>query len=305
MTAGERQRLKRGLAFISPWLIGFLAFSLYPLIASFAFSLTDYSVLAKPVWIGADNYSLMLEDAVFWKAVTNTLIFAALAIPMSLIMAFLLALLLNAGVPGTGLFRTLFFLPSLVPLVCLGLLWRWLLNGQVGLVNQGLQPILDAVNAVLGTGLQAPNWLVDPAYAKLGLVLAGVWGCGHAMVIFLAGLQDVPRQLYEAADIDGAGFWRKTWHITLPMVSPVIYFNGIMGLIGAFQVFAVPFVMTAGGDGPGRSLLFLATYIYQNAFEYWNMGYACAMGLVLFLLILGLTLLATRLLEKHVHYAGR
>jgi multiple sugar transport system permease protein len=305
MTSGERHRLKLGLVFISPWAIGFLAFSLYPLLASFAFSLTDYSVLARPVWIGADNYALMLEDAVFWQAVTNTLVFAALAIPMGLIMAFLLALLLNTGVPGTGLFRTLFFLPSLVPLVCLGLLWRWLLNGQLGLVNQALQPILDRINALFGTGLQAPNWLVDPAYAKLGLVLAGVWGCGHAMVIFLAGLQDVPRQLYEAADIDGAGFWRKTWHITVPMVSPVFYFNGIMGLIGAFQVFAVPFVMTSGGDGPGRSLLFLATYIYQNAFEYWNMGYACAMGLVLFLLILGLTLLATRLSERYIHYAGR
>ncbi|MCX6935119.1 MAG: sugar ABC transporter permease, partial [Verrucomicrobia bacterium] len=160
------------------------------------------------------------------------------------------------------------------------------------------------LNSLFSLSLTPPNWLQEPAFAKWGLIFTGLWGVGHAMVIFLAGLQDIPRHLYESAEIDGAGFWQKTWAITLPMLSPVIYFNGIMSLIGSFQVFAVPYVMTDGGDGPERSLLFLATYLYQNAFDYWNMGYACAIGLFIFILILLLTLLATKVSSRHVHYEG-
>jgi multiple sugar transport system permease protein len=165
--------------------------------------------------------------------------------------------------------------------------------------------VLNLINSVLATHLVAPNWLQEPAYAKWGIIFTVLWGVGQAVVIYLAGLQDVPRHLYESADIDGANFWQKTLHITLPVISPVLYFNTIIGLIGAFQVFAVPYVMTSGGDGPDRSLLFLATYLYQNAFDYWNMGYACTIGLVLFLLVLGLTYLATRLAERHIYYAGK
>ena len=150
-----------------------------------------------------------------------------------------------------------------------------------------------------------PNWLQEPGYAKWGIIFTGLWGVGQAVVIYVAGLQDVPRHLYESADMDGANFWQKTRHITLPVISPVIYFNTIMGLIGAFQVFAVPYVMTSGGDGPDRSLLFMTTYIYQNAFDYWNMGYACTIGLTLFLLVLALTYGAMKLSERHVYYAGK
>ncbi len=301
----EKRNLRLGLLFISPWIIGFLAFAVYPLVSTIYFSLCDYSVLLPPTYVGVTNYKDLFTDAIFWKAVYNTFFFALFAIPLGLVISLSLAIILNFNLPGKGIFRTIFFLPSLVPMVCLAVLWQWMLNGELGLVNNVLRPGLNLINSVLATHLAAPNWLQEPAYAKWGIILTVLWGVGQAVVIYLAGLQDVPRHLYESADIDGANFWQKTLHITLPVISPVIYFNTIIGLIGAFQVFAVPYVMTSGGDGPDRSLLFLATYLYQNAFDYWNMGYACTIGLVLFLLVLALTYLATRLAERHIYYAGK
>jgi multiple sugar transport system permease protein len=305
MTRDEKRNLRLGLAFISPWIAGFLALCVYPLISSIYYSLCDYSVLSPAVFIGAQNYRDLWGDASFWKSVYNTFFFAAFAIPLGLIVSLSLAILLNFSIPCRGIFRTIFFLPSLVPMVCLAVLWQWILNGELGLINLALRPVLDTINAIAGTQLNAPNWLQDARYAKWGIIFTGLWGVGNAVVIYLAGLQDIPRYLYESAAIDGASFWTKTIHITLPTLSPVIYFNTIMGLIGSFQVFAVPYVMTGGGDGPERSLLFVATYLYQNAFDYWNMGYASAIGLILFLIILALTYLATKLSEKHVFYAGK
>ena len=244
----------------------------------------------------------MFTDTTFWHAVSNTAYFAAFTIPLSFLISFSLALLLNFDIPARGFFRAVFFLPSLVPMVSLAVLWKWLLNGDVGLVNDTIQPSLHGINAVFGAHLHAPNWLQDARYAKWGVIFATLWGVGQAMVIYLAGLQDVPRHLYEAAEIDGAGFWRKTLHISLPALSPVIYFNTIMALIGSLQVFAVPFVMTSGMDGPERSLLFITTYLYQNAFDYFQMGYACAIGMVMFALILVITYLATKFSERHVFY---
>ena len=305
MTRGEKQQLRLGLAFISPWIGGFLLLSVYPLVSTVVYSLCDYSVLSRPVFVGGSNYKDLFTDAIFWRSVYNTFFFAACAIPLGLLVSLTLAILLNFNLPGKGVFRTVFFLPSLVPLVCLGLLWQWMLNGELGLLNSVIRPFFHAANALFGTSLAPPNWLSDARYAKWGVVFSSVWGVGQAVVIYLAGLQDVPRHLYESAEIDGASFWHKTRHITLPMISPVIYFNAIMGLIGAFQVFAVPYVMTNGGDGPGRSLLFITTYLYQNAFDYSNMGYACAIGLVLFVIILGLTVSVVRTAERHVHYEGQ
>jgi multiple sugar transport system permease protein len=305
MTGQERHNLGTGLLFISPWIVGFLVLCAYPLVSSVYFSLCDYSVLSPAVFIGVQNYRDLATDEVFWTALYNTFFFAAFAIPLGLLVSLSLAVLLNFEARGRGFFRTVFFLPSLVPMVCLAVLWQWMLNGELGLVNSTINPGLDVFNNALGTHWQAPNWLMEARYAKWGIIFTVLWGVGNAVVIFLAGLQDVPRHLYESADIDGAGFWQKTLHITLPVISPVIYFNMIMGLIGSFQVFAVPYVMTGGGDGPGRSLLFLATYLYQNAFDYWNMGYACAIGVLLFGIILLLTLLATKLSERHVYYAGK
>jgi multiple sugar transport system permease protein len=308
MTQQERARLARGLLFVSPWLIGFVLFSAYPLVATAVFSLTDYSVLSKPVFIGEGNFRDLVTDPIFWQALSNTLIFAVLAVPLNTIVACFLAILLNFNIRGRGIYRTVFFLPSLVPLVCLAIVWRWLLNGELGLINSAMAPFLESINGLLGTGLRPPNWLHDASYTKLGLVLAGLWGVGHAMVIYLAGLQEAPIEYYEAAEIDGAGFWQKLFRITLPLLSPYIFFNLIMGIIGTLQIFAVPYVMmggTAGINGiagPERSMLFIATYIYQNAFAYWNMGYACAISIIFFIIVLALTLLIVRLSERRVHY---
>lgn len=305
MTKEERRNLYTGLAFISPWIIGFFAFCVYPLASSVYFSLCDYSVLSPAVFIGAHNYTDLAVDEVFWTALGNTFFFCAAAIPLGLVVALALAILLNFDIRCRGIYRTIFFLPSLVPMVCLAVLWQWLLNGEVGLVNNLLNPVLGLMNDLFGTQWVAPNWLAEARWAKWGLIFTVIWGVGNAVVIFLAGLQDVPRHLYESAEIDGAGFWHKTLHITLPILSPVIYFNVVMGLIGSFQVFAVPYVLTGGGDGPQRSLLFLATYLYQNAFDFWNMGYACAIGVVLFVIILACTLVLRAFAEKHIYYAGK
>ena len=305
MTRIEKQNLRIGLLFISPWIIGFLALCVYPLLSSFYNSLCDYSVLSPAVFVGIDNYCHLFTDELFWKALYNTVFFAAFSIPLGLLVSLTLAILLNFDLPGKGFFRTVFFLPSLVPMVCLAVLWQWMLNGDLGLINNALNPVLHEINKLIGSHFQAPNWLQLAAYAKWGIIFTGLWGVGNPMVIYLAGLQDVPRHLYESADIDGANFWHKTIHITLPVISPVIYFNTIMALIGSFQVFAVPYVMTGGGDGPERSLLFIATYLYQNAFDHWHMGYACAIGMILFLIILTLTYVATKLSERHIYYAGK
>lgn len=309
MTRTQTSNTLKGLLFISPWILGFLAFAVYPLVATVYFSFMDYSVLAPPVAIGGENYAELATDSNFMKAVFNTVFFALVSVPLNTAMACFLAVLLNFKVLGKSFFRTAFFLPSLVPMVCLGVIWRWLLNGEVGLVNQIIGPFADLANIILGTHFSAPAWLEDPSFTKLGLVVASVWGLGHAMVIFLAGLQEVPLELYEAAELDGAGFWSKLRHVTLPMISPYILFNLIMGFIASFQVFAVPFVMMDGVNeppgGPGGSMLFAATYIYLKAFQDWEMGYACAMALIFFLLVLALTLTLMKISERRVHYAGK
>jgi multiple sugar transport system permease protein len=305
MKFAEQGRLGRALLFIAPWLVGFLFLNLYPFVASVAYSLCDYSALSVPVFLGLNNYAELFRDPVFWKALTNTLLFAAFAIPLGTALSIGLAVLLNQPLPGQGLFRTIFFLPSLVPAISLAILWQWMLNGPVGLVNLAVRPVLQAINAVAGTSLQAPDWLNDPTWALWGLILTGLWGTGHAVVIYLAGLQEIPAELYEAAELDGTTPWQRFLHVTLPMLSPVIFFNVLMGIIGALQTFAVPYILTGGGDGPGRSLLFLATYIYQHAFDYWNMGYASALALILFLVIVLLSFAAVKLGEKKVHYGGR
>lgn len=294
MTRADRRRLLTGLAFVSPWMVGFLVFTLYPLVASLGYSFCDYDALSRPVWVGALNYREMFTDRVFWQALYNTLFFAALALPMGLVMSLLVAVLLNQPVRGRPVFRAIFFLPSLIPVVASSMIWLWILNGNFGLLNYALRAV----------GVHhPPQWLADPAWTKPSLVLMSLWGIGHAVVIYLAALQDVPRALYESAELDGAGGWAKLRHVTLPMISPVIYFNLIMGIIGSLQVFSQAFIMLGGG-GPQRSALFYAVYLYQNAFEYGQMGYASAMAWILFAIILFLTWLANRLTRRHVYYAG-
>jgi len=293
MTRGEFRTLLTGLAFCSPWFLGFLFFTLYPVGASIYYSFCDYDVLSAPAWIGALNYQDMWSDSVFWKSLRNTFYFATVSIPLGLVFSLLLAVLLNNSVVGRPVFRTFFFLPSLVPAVATAMLWLWVLNGKFGLLNYALSLL----------GVRGPDWLGDQNWTMPSVILTSLWGVGGSVVIYLAALQDVSRELYESAMIDGANAWHKLRHITLPMISPVIFFNLIMGIIGALQVFAGPYIMFGGG-GPNRSALFYAIYIYQNAFEYNQMGYACAMAWILFLIILALTWIATRATRKHVYYAG-
>ncbi|MEQ9454209.1 MAG: sugar ABC transporter permease [Phycisphaeraceae bacterium] len=295
MTPGERQKLRLGLAFISPWIIGFAVFGLYPVAMAVYFSFCDYDILRSPILIGTENYTYMLQDEIFWLSLWNTAYYAAFAVPLGLIMALLCAVLLNKEILGRSIFRTLFYIPAIVPLVGVAMIWLWLFNGQFGLVNYALSYLF---------GIQGPLWLDDPAWTKNTLILSQVWQIGGTMVLFLAGLQDVPRSLYESAELDGANSLRKFWSITIPMVSPVIYFNLIMGIIGGMQEFVKPFVMLGPDGGPERSALLYAVYLYQNAFTYNNMGYACAMAVVLFGIILFLTWLAHVGMRRHLYYAG-
>jgi multiple sugar transport system permease protein len=300
----KNRRLWLGLAFISPWLVGFGAFTLFPLVQAIYYSFCDYCVLTPPFFIGGQNYVAMVHDRVFWLALSNTLFFAVLYLPLSTIFALLLSLLLHLRIPGQGLWRTLYFLPTVVPMVCLAVVWRWLLMGDGGLVNMLLSPLVEAINTLCGTRLHAPNWLLEPGPAFAALVLASLWTVGNTVLIFLAALREVPAHLYEAAEIDGASHWQKYFHVTFPSISPAIFFILVTGFIGCMQTFAVPFVLMNGEDGPKQAMLFLSTYIFRNAFEYWNMGYACALALVLFLLVLVMTLFMVRLLARRVYIAA-
>jgi multiple sugar transport system permease protein len=289
---GGLRRLLTGLAFVSPWLIGFTVFQLYPILASLYYSLCDFSVLESAQFIGAANYVELAGDEVFQKALVNTLFYAAVSLPLGILLALAIAMLLNTGVGGMTVYRTIFFLPSLIPTVAMAILWLWIFNGEHGILNYVLALI----------GVDGPGWLSSPQWSKPALVLLSLWGVGHAMVIYLAGLQDVPQHLYEAADLDGASWWHKIRHVTLPMLSPVILFNLIIAIIGTFQFFAVPFIMAPGGQ-PARSAYFLAVNLYDSAFAYLRMGYASAMAWVLFLVVLVLSLVALRVSERHVHYS--
>ncbi len=287
----RRRDARIGILFASPWIIGFLVFLAYPVVASFVYSFTDFSILRPPRLIGLENYSELVRDEVFYKSLVNTLVYTLGAVPLSTVVAIALALLLNTKVRGMAFYRTIFFLPSLVPMVALGTLFLWVFNGDYGILNDLLRRI----------HITAPNWLGDPAWAKSTLIMIAAWGCGQAMIIYLAGLQDVPIALYEAAEIDGAKTWAKTRCVTLPMISPVILFNVVMGIIGSLQVFAVPYVMFPGG-APARSTYFYTSYLFDNAILYQRMGFASAMGWVMFIITLLLTLLSLKLSERHVHY---
>jgi len=285
---------RNGLLFCLPWLIGLTVFLLYPLAAAFYYSLCDYSVLLPPVFIGFENYTDLLKDPLFWKSLWNTTYFAVGSVGLGTLMALTLAILLNSKVRGLAFYRTVFFLPSLMPVVAGSLLWFIMYAGQGGIINTLLGKI----------GIEGPAWLSDPAWAKLALIFMAVWGAGNAMVIYLAGLQDVPVSLYEASIIDGANWFERLVHVTLPMISPVIYFNVIMGIIGGLQAFAQPLIMTgaSGVGAPEQSTLFYVLQLYSVGFMDMRMGYASAMAWVLFLIILGLTFAATHLSRRWVTY---
>ena len=301
MKAAQERRI--GLLFISPFLIGFTVFTVYPVCASLWYSFCEYEVLSPPRFIGLENYREMLSDDRFSKGLWNTLTFTVFAVPVTMVTALLLAFLLNLKLRGQALYRTIFFLPSIVPIIASSVLWLWLLNSDYGLINAALRPPLSWLNAAFGLRLEPPGWLTDPAYAKPALILMAAWGVGGNMILYLAALGDVPRQLHEAAELDGAGAWARARHVTLPMISPVLFFTLVMGLIHSFQYFAQPLVMWPGG-APGDSALFYALYLFQNAFLYLRMGYASAQAWLLFLVIIATTLLVFRSTRRFVYYAG-
>jgi len=293
LTPSVRRDLRNGLLFVSPWLLGLLIFTLYPIVASFYYSFTNYDIISPPVFVGLTNYKdLLTNDPLFWKAVGNTLYYVALAVPLNLLVALSVALLLNLKVRGMVFYRTLFYLPSIVPDVAAALLWGWILNSQFGLANAFLRSL----------GLPTVGWFTDPAWSKPALILIGLWSVGGAMVIFLAALQDIPDYLYEAADLDGATALSKTWQITLPMLTPTIFFNLILGMIGAFQYFTTAFVLTGGG--PVSSTLFYSLLLYSNAFSYFKMGYGSAMAWLLVAFIFLLTWIVFKTANRWVYYEG-
>jgi len=303
-----RQHTINGLLFTSPAILGLVLLTAYPLAASLYYSFCSYSALKPPVWVGLGNYRLIWRDlshrGLLFEAIWNTVYYSVFAVPLGIIAAFLLALLLNQKVRGQAFFRTLFYVPSVVPVVASSVLWLWLLNPQHGLVNlmvrwTGLEKLLSVL------GVKTPiGWLADPAWSKPALIVMSIWGVGNAMVIFLAGLQGVPEEYYEAAELDGASSWQKTRHITAPMMSPYILFMLIMGLIGSFQYFTQAWVMTNGTGSPANSTMMYPMYLFQNAFQFFKMGYACAMAWLLFVAIVTATGLIFKTSARYVYYGG-
>jgi len=282
-----------GLLFISPWLIGLLAFTAYPVLASLYYSFTLYDIINPAQFIGLQNYIFMFtQDPTFPITVFNTMYLVIIGVPCGLVVSFLLANLLNNSVKGRPFFRTIFFLPSIVPVIATAMVWLWIYNPNYGIINATLAAI----------GLQVVPWLSSPDLAKFSIIIIGVWGQGAAIVIFLAALQDVPRELYDAAKVDGAGAFRRFKDVTIPLCTPSVLFVLITGLIGAFQEFSLAWILTRGG--PMQSTTFYAVYLYQSAFQFFKMGYASALAWVLFLIIVTFTAITFRTSARWVYYAG-
>ncbi len=291
----QRREARTGLLFVLPWLIGLVVFTAYPIIASIYLSFTSYTIVQSPKWIGLDNYKTMFTaDPSFLLSVSNSLIYALLAVPLSLIVSLGLALLLNMKTAGIGVYRTLFYLPSLVPPVAGTIIFVVLLNPQGGLVNVVLQAL----------GMTPPGWFTDPAWAKPALVMLSLWRVGEGALIFLAGLQDIPASLLEAAAIDGASAFQRFRRITLPLLTPVILFNLVMSVIYSFQVFTQALVVGGTTGQPLESTLMFMVLIYRNAFRYFKLGYASALAVLLFIVIMTLTLVIFRSAKLWVFYEG-
>jgi multiple sugar transport system permease protein len=283
----------KGLAFLSPWIIGFTLFTAVPILMSLYFSFTNYSLLKAPTFVGLDNYRDLFHDKWFWVALSVTGRYALMALPASMFVSLGVAILLNQPIRSQAVYRTIIFLPSLVPIAASAMIWFWLFNTKLGLINYGLSYL----------HIPAVGWLTNPSVALPALAFMSLWGVGNTVVIYLAGLQDVPKDLYEAAALDGATGWRRMWHVTLPMLSPVIFFNLVIAIIGVFRVMDLPYIMTTGG--PAGATEFIALYVYQNAFMYVRMGYASAMAWMQLLIVFALTAVAFWSSKRWVYYQGK
>ncbi|MBU6350746.1 MAG: sugar ABC transporter permease [Chloroflexi bacterium] len=293
MTKTEKRNQLLGMLFISPWLLGFLLFALFPLVASLYYSMTNYDFIRQPQFIGVTNYTrLFTVDPDFWTVMYNTLYYVGFGVPLGIAVAFLIANLLNSNIQGRTFFRSVIYIPSIVPAVCTAMVWLFILNVQYGVINGVLKTL----------GVPTIPFLSSPELAKPSLILIYVWAQGTAVVIFLAALQDVPRSLYDAALVDGANAWARFWNVTVPMCTPVLLFNFIMGIISAFQDFTLPFVLTGGG--PMKSTEFYVVSLYRNAFVQFSIGKASAMAWILFLIILLFSVLLFRSSARWIYYGG-
>ena len=295
----RRREARDGIVFILPWFLGLLIFILGPFVAGFYYSLTEYDSLLPANWLGVENYRrILFDDDRFWLTVYNTVWYVCAAVVPQVILGLLLAVLLNQKARGITVFRTVFFMPSIVPIVASVSLFIFILHDRFGLLNETLYQVF---------GIVGPNWLTSPDWSKPSLVLWSLWGIGGGMIIYLAGLQGIPQTLYEAAAIDGAGALRCFWKITIPLISPTILFVVIMGIIGSFQIFTPVFLLGSANyglaaAGPMDSLLFWVVYIYNQGFFYFRMGYASAIAWLLFMLLVVLTLIQFRLAGRWVYY---
>jgi multiple sugar transport system permease protein len=293
MTKTEKRNQLLGMLFISPWLLGFLLFALFPLVASLYYSMTNYDFIRQPQFIGVTNYTrLFTVDPDFWTVMYNTLYYVGFGVPLGIAVAFLIANLLNSNIQGRTFFRSVIYIPSIVPAVCTAMVWLFILNVQYGVINGVLKTL----------GVPTIPFLSSPELAKPSLILIYIWAQGTAVVIFLAALQDVPRSLYDAALVDGANAWARFWNVTVPMCTPVLLFNFIMGIISAFQDFTLPFVLTGGG--PMKSTEFYVVSLYRNAFVQFSIGKASAMAWILFLIILLFSVLLFRSSARWIYYGG-
>lgn len=293
MSAARRRDLRDGLLFASPFILGVLLLWLGPMLYSLYLVTQDWNLIRPPRYVGMRNFERLFSDPLVRKSLVNTAFFTFIGVPLQLTVAFLLALMLNQNVRGRGIYRTLYYLPAITPAVASAIVWVQILNPEFGVLN-----------ALLGMfGIGPIKWLFNPTYAKPALILMSLWFVGPQMIIFLAGLQSVPQQLLDAASIDGANAWGRFWHVTVPIVSPVILFNMIIGIIGSFQVFSSAFIMTGGG--PRDATLFLVLYIYRNAFQFFRMGYAAALSWMLFAIIMVFTGLQFLVANRWVYYAGK
>lgn len=284
------RRTITGWLFIMPFILGFLFWFLTPAFIAVWLTFTDWNLIRAPRYVGFENIFRLGGDNLFWQSLKVTSLYTLVSVPLGLVLALLLALVINTKVKGIAFFRTIYYLPSIVPAVASAVLWAWIFNTEFGLLNAILRVF----------GVARIPWLQDPDFALWALIMMSLWGLGGAMIIYLAGLQGIPDSFYEAAEIDGAGRMRQLWNITLPLLSPVIFFNLIMSIIGTFQVFTAGYLMTDGG--PQNATLFYVLYLYRNGFEYLDMGYSAALAWVLFLIILVLTLLIFRYVGGMVHY---
>lgn len=287
----SRQEALAGYVFVMPWLLHLLFLTAIPLGASIYFSFCEYQIVKAPVFWGVRNYvTLFTNDRLFLKSLWNTAYMVLVGVPIRMVLGMAIALLMNTKVRGRAIFRTMYYLPSQVSGVAFAMLWMFLLNPQYGVVS----------NALWAVGVKPPVWLADPDWVKPSFIMMGLWGVGGSMIVWLAGLQSIPESFYEAAQIDGAGKIRQFFAITLPLLSPTTFFVLTTSIIGTFQIFVQAYVMTQGG--PADASLFYALYLYQQAFQFFKMGYASAMAWVLFLIIMGLTLLQIRLAKSWVYY---